>query len=838
MAKQITRAVVLGATAALLGAGMVKTPAAFAAPDRSVVAGANIPSATFAFKNHTRTCTHHVSTTGNDSNVGSSAAPWQTPAKAFATLRDGQTACIHAGTYDIAGPLNPLDSGTASAPISVIGAPGEARPVLRATRDSNLIEFGPGDSYWVVQGVTIDKNRHDDPAVQVLGSPTGAGPAHHIAIRNSAIRNSKSAAAVLVRNAATDILIEGNRIRDHQRWEHTDPVTHELLVAYTQVDDRYKRADANAVSLESTTIAQVARVRVARNELDHNSGDGVQCQGVHDVAGAHTNDPIDLDAVDNRIHHNTENAIDIKSCQRVSIRGSRSPAATGPAADNKFYGFHSEGAIILHFFARGVLVENTRIWDTCTGIAIGRQNDGVQDVVVRRTLVFGLVAAGCPSESGLRVTRADRVDIYHNSFVGIPFTALQLGSDNADTVSNDIDVFDNIIETTNAGWWIDLHRPAVTGFESQRNLFWHPDNTGAHLRLDLGATTNLANWRSATRQDTASKRGNPQWVTDPMKNDYYTSTTSPARDSAAPVPGQAFCGNAPDTGFRETCDPAPSQYTITRVTDPARSVVTDSQGWVATFTDGSSTVTLRGPQRTFTERTAAASVTHRTWVRLLRAPFQGTVDERWLTQTLQNTSSDVLAAGMQYIEGAPAVHDASGLAIAGDANYGPVVNGAVQEGSDFNDYLGIAWSYPSGPDNPEADQRNSLDCSGFVRMLFGYRGGLPLARHTSDGTQLPRRAHQMIESAPGRVLVPDTGSQVTRLSTLAPGDLVFFDAATNDGNQIDHVGLYLGLDADRHHRFLSSRKTINGPTLGDQGGKSLLDGTGFYASHFRAVRRL
>jgi len=50
--------------------------------------------------------------------------------------------------------------------------------------------------------------------------------------------------------------------------------------------------------------------------------------------------------------------------------------------------------------------------------------------------------------------------------------------------------------------------------------------------------------------------------------------------------------------------------------------------------------------------------------------------------------------------------------------------------------------------------------------------------------------------------------------------------------------MYLGVDSGGHHRFVSSRKTANGPTLGDLGGKSLLDGTGHYAVSFRAARRL
>ena len=87
------------------------------------------------------------------------------------------------------------------------------------------------------------------------------------------------------------------------------------------------------------------------------------------------------------------------------------------------------------------------------------------------------------------------------------------------------------------------------------------------------------------------------------------------------------------------------------------------------------------------------------------------------------------------------------------------------------------------------------------------------------------------------VTSPDQGTQVTDLGGLLPGDLVFFDASTDDGAQIDHVGIFVGQDQAGHYRFISSRKTPNGPTLGDLGARSVLDGTGFYAAAFRAVRR-
>lgn len=280
-------------------------------------------------------------------------------------------------------------------------------------------------------------------------------------------------------------------------------------------------------------------------------------------------------------------------------------------------------------------------------------------------------------------------------------------------------------------------------------------------------------------------------------------------------------------------------YQSQRFRYPPRTAVYDASGaWVATFTDDARTVRLKGPARTLRERTAI-SIENTHWVRVLDEPFDGVVEIAWLDAARADRSSDVVARSLQYIEGAaPITSSVSGLQIAGDAHYGPLVDGARQEGSDFNDYLGIAWTYPDGRrDTNEAAQKGSLDCSGFMRMLWGYRHRVPLTGgDDGGGVALPRRAVQIYESGPGVITMPDTGTAPD--GTLYVGDLVFFDAATDDGDAIDHVGMYLGKDVDGHPRFISSRKSIDGPTFGDYRGASTLDGTGLYARSFRAVRRL
>ncbi len=189
---------------------------------------------------------------------------------------------------------------------------------------------------------------------------------------------------------------------------------------------------------------------------------------------------------------------------------------------------------------------------------------------------------------------------------------------------------------------------------------------------------------------------------------------------------------------------------------------------------------------------------------------------------------------MQYVSGAPTTNAPDGTLLSSDASYGPLVDGSRQEGSDWNDYLQVKATYDGVTDSPESSQAGSLDCSGFVRMVFGRRSGHPMTL-TPDGVRLPRRAVQMHTAAPGTLLL-DSPTRPSTLPPLLAGDLVLFDASVDDGTAIDHVGIYLGKDSSGRPRFVSSRKTVDGPTMGDVCGRSTLSGTGLYATSLRAVR--
>jgi len=283
-----------------------------------------------------------------------------------------------------------------------------------------------------------------------------------------------------------------------------------------------------------------------------------------------------------------------------------------------------------------------------------------------------------------------------------------------------------------------------------------------------------------------------------------------------------------------------------RLDAPARTIARTPGGEVvATMTDGARTVALLGPQRTFADPDlTAATITTTTWIRLMPQEWiPGTEHEPWfqpwLDRTLGDISPDMLAVAQQYLRSQPADADQAGVTYRGDAGFGPEITGASarQENSDFYDYLGVPWTFPNGQqETPDPQHYRDVDCSGFLRLVLGYRMGYPLRNTNGPGSGLPRRAYAIAAFGPGIVVVPDRGVTARDYAALQPGDLVFFNLDVRP--QIDHAALYLGLDNTGHHRFLSSRGRADGPTLGDLGGTSLLDDGGHYSRGFRTARRL
>lgn len=484
-------------------------------------------------------CTHWVRKGGSNSGPGTQAQPWATPDEALRRLNDGGVACVGAGEYPMPADTSPANGGTAAAPIVLQGAPGETKPTLVATGEGEMFDFEAGDNHWVLRDLTIDKRKHKGFSVRVIG-------ANNIALRNVDARNGGED-AFQVAGGSSDVDIEGGVVADNY-----------------ETDSSGNRKDAHALIVEGRNIFRVAMRGV---EAYGNSGDGIQCSALDDTQPYRADQPADILIEENRFHDNAENAVDIKSCQRVSIRGAVNPERPVRAANQKFHGFvpttntgtnTSNGtAIVLHFAARGVLIENTRIWNACEGIAIGRGNDYVRDVVIRRVLMFGMKGEADHGERckgyGLRVGQAQNVEAYHNSIDETARAALDLtGSYGFTSTSSGVRVWNNIF-SGRGNRAVDLEPERFPGLEMDNNLFHAAGRPAQPLERD-DAALDLAGWQDASNDtlDMASRVGHPDWITDRLTVDFYTRAGSPARDIGRPVPGGFHCDAAPDAGFRES----------------------------------------------------------------------------------------------------------------------------------------------------------------------------------------------------------------------------------------------------------------------------------------------
>ncbi|MEU4035010.1 NlpC/P60 family protein [Streptomyces collinus] len=322
------------------------------------------------------------------------------------------------------------------------------------------------------------------------------------------------------------------------------------------------------------------------------------------------------------------------------------------------------------------------------------------------------------------------------------------------------------------------------------------------------------------------------------------------KDEDAKIPAVQAVTDRPDL---ENSGKATGKQTWERLNNPTRSVLRGENGDIlATFTDGARTATLRGPSRTFTEPAATKSrVVTQDWVRLMpEAWHKGAEKEKWFKDWFKeyngSEADDIFAIAFQYVQGAPVKKDDEGVPYAGDAVFGPFKEDGVDrlEQNDFYDYLGIDYTFRNGTTMVARKERyRALDCSGFMRMVWGYRARFPLMATNTDGDGLPRSADGMARSKVGVDVLKLSGpspwyTRPQNIDVVQPGDLLFFKMDHRTGNHLDHVAMYLGVDTDGHRVFISSRKEVNGPTMGDKGGASRIDGNGFYAGLLRSAKRL
>lgn len=157
------------------------------------------------------------SSSGSDANPGTITAPWRTLQKAFDALQPGQIAYLREGTYGAFCTASRFTrAGTASAPITVRGYPGE-RAVLHGQirlegsyfRLAHVVVEGPSCGTW---GASTQQGEN-----LVLMVP---GTTHHVEVSNSEVYHGGWHAGIAA--GGDDIWILNNYIHDNGGFNDPD----------------------------------------------------------------------------------------------------------------------------------------------------------------------------------------------------------------------------------------------------------------------------------------------------------------------------------------------------------------------------------------------------------------------------------------------------------------------------------------------------------------------------------------------------------------------------------------------------------------------------------------
>jgi parallel beta-helix repeat protein len=200
----------------------------------------------------------YASPTGSDANPGTLAAPWQSVAKAN-SLQPGQILYLRAGTYGARG-TTALDfrvAGTAAAPITVSGYPGDSRPLIQ------------GRIFMSGAYIRLTKVVVDGPTGNV-GGPGPGGEAiaitlkgTHLELSNSEVRFDQWHAGVGV-DGASDYRVINNYIHDNGGY----------LGDYSTSDAQWNTSHGMYNSPSSYGL-------IANNVIEHNDAKGLM--GRHDA---------------------------------------------------------------------------------------------------------------------------------------------------------------------------------------------------------------------------------------------------------------------------------------------------------------------------------------------------------------------------------------------------------------------------------------------------------------------------------------------------------------------------------------------------------------------------
>ena len=436
-----------------------------------------------------------VSAAGSDTGDGSAAQPMRSLAKAISLAGPGELIRVLPGTYSERLVIGAgAKAGTEAAPITIQGE-GKPRLVPGAGTGALVQVRQP---HWVVDGFELDLQRKPFYAVTFQGDVRGS------VLANSDVHDGTLGAAITTYDNATGAIIENNHIHDFEK-KGGDQDSHGVVVQPTSRD-----------------------ITVRNNDIHDNSGDSVQCLGPEGFSSLPPAQGLLVE--NNHFYANRENAVDIKTCHDVTIR------------NNKMHGFKPSStakgdAVVVHYSASNVLIEDNEIYDSGKGISVGGNRVGPmpKGVVVRRNRVHDITNTGGGEGTGIRLENSEGAVVVNNTVTRVAVAAIIVGHGTGGPTQN-LSLENNLVVEAPVALDVGTQLP---GLKMGNNLF--PVTTQFKRN---GAVVALPVLQQATG-DTTSTQGEAQAAA-PAFNPALAAV-----DRGVDV-GLPFCGGAPDIGAVET----------------------------------------------------------------------------------------------------------------------------------------------------------------------------------------------------------------------------------------------------------------------------------------------
>ncbi|WP_338865121.1 right-handed parallel beta-helix repeat-containing protein [Myxococcus stipitatus] len=446
-----------------------------------------------------------VSPSGNDTAQGTKDKPLRTISKAITQAGPGEIIRVQKGTY--AEKLvfdSSVRAGTTKAPITLRG---EGKPKLVPTGDGWYMALVQRPN-WRIEGFEFDVRNQRQLAVTFAGDTQGT------VLADNELHSGTFGSGISTDGGARGVTIENNHIHHFAQGAND---SHGIVIAPTSRD-----------------------ITVRGNDIHDNSGDSVQCLGPE---GFSNDTPASGVLVENnRMYDNRENAVDIKTCHNVTVRG------------NTLHGFARTAtargeAIVVHYSAKNVTIEDNDISNASMGVSVGGNRVGAPptNVSVRRNRIHDLKM---PEGSAIRVENGNDVRVLHNTVTGTNGFALVVGHGTGGASSNVV-VRNNLFNARNA---VNLG-PLAPGLTMESNSyppgasftfgdFFAPDNAWKG--------TPLATWKQERRLDVNSTESATA-----LTNSKAFTPGAGAVDQGMDL-GLPFCGSAPDIGAVESGCPGQS----------------------------------------------------------------------------------------------------------------------------------------------------------------------------------------------------------------------------------------------------------------------------------------